>query len=248
MIEGPAMTALSDFIANTNAIEESDALFPALKAFVRPYGIDVASYHILAEHARPVGFDDGFVFHDFPEAWVQRYSEKGYFAYDPIMEAARANSMPFHWFDVRKHLKTTPAQDAYIEDLRAHSGLADGLAVSVFGARQASAYFGLGSFRGPLDLSATDLRMLQFACQQVHDRFVALHGPVSPMLAPTLTGREKEVLRWLVMGKSNGDIAEILGVSSHTVDTLVRRLFVKLGVSNRISAALRAVGSGIIAA
>lgn len=242
------MTALGDFIAQTNAIEDSEALFRAFKAFVAPFGVDVASYHILAEHARPVGFEDGFVFHDFPDDWVARYTEKGFFSYDPIMEAAKNASAPFHWFDVRQHLQTTPEQDAYIEDLRQNTDLKDGIAVPIFGARGTNAYFGLGSFRGVLDLSPTDLRMLQFAAHQVHDRFIALNGPVSRKTAPTLSAREKDVLRWMVMGKSNGEIADILGVSPHTVDTLVRRLFAKMGVTNRISAALMAVGAGIIAA
>jgi LuxR family transcriptional regulator/LuxR family quorum-sensing system transcriptional regulator CciR len=88
--------------------------------------------------------------------------------------------------------------------------------------------------------------MVQFACQQLHNRFIALHGPVSRVAAPALSAREREVLRWVALGKSNGDIAEILGISPHTVDTLVRRLFQKLGVSNRVSAALRAVGAGLV--
>jgi hypothetical protein len=51
----------------------------------------------------------------------------------------------------------------------------------------------------------------------------------------------------LVMGKSNGDSGDILGVSPHTVDTLVRRVFAKLGVTNCNSAALRAVGAFLAA-
>jgi DNA-binding NarL/FixJ family response regulator len=49
--------------------------------------------------------------------------------------------------------------------------------------------------------------------------------------------REAEVLGWLSRGKSNRDIAEILGLSPRTVTKHVEQLFSKLGVENRTSAA-----------
>ena len=50
----------------------------------------------------------------------------------------------------------------------------------------------------------------------------------------------------MARGKSNGVIAEILGISDHTVDTLVRRVFAKLGVGDRISAAIKGIGAGLV--
>jgi len=51
-----------------------------------------------------------------------------------------------------------------------------------------------------------------------------------------LTGREAEVLNWLAGGKSNRDIAEILGMSPRTVNKHLERVYVKLGVENRAAA------------
>jgi DNA-binding NarL/FixJ family response regulator len=45
---------------------------------------------------------------------------------------------------------------------------------------------------------------------------------------------------------SNNYIAERLNISENTVDTMLRRVFAKLGVNNRISAVLRGIGSGLI--
>ncbi|MEX0367477.1 MAG: LuxR C-terminal-related transcriptional regulator [Ruegeria sp.] len=41
-------------------------------------------------------------------------------------------------------------------------------------------------------------------------------------------------------------MADILLLSPHTVDTLVRRIFSKLDVADRTTAAIRGVGAGLI--
>jgi DNA-binding CsgD family transcriptional regulator len=53
-----------------------------------------------------------------------------------------------------------------------------------------------------------------------------------------LTPREREVLRWVAEGKSNGEVAVILGLNAGTVKLHVERILEKLGVDNRVMAAL----------
>lgn len=53
-----------------------------------------------------------------------------------------------------------------------------------------------------------------------------------------LTGREAEVLTWIANGKSNKEIAAILEMSPRTVNKHLDRIFGKLGVENRTSAAV----------
>ncbi|RJE79004.1 DNA-binding response regulator [Paracoccus sp. JM45] len=55
-----------------------------------------------------------------------------------------------------------------------------------------------------------------------------------------LTSREAEVLIWLSQGKANRDIADILTLSTRTVNKHLEQVFQKLGVDNRTSAALMA--------
>jgi DNA-binding NarL/FixJ family response regulator len=52
-----------------------------------------------------------------------------------------------------------------------------------------------------------------------------------------LTMREGEVLSWLAKGKTNRDIAQILGLSPRTVDKHLEQIYAKLGVENRTAAA-----------
>src|SRR5579872_1148382 len=52
-----------------------------------------------------------------------------------------------------------------------------------------------------------------------------------------LTSRESEVLSWISKGKTNRDIAQILGLSPRTIDKHLEQIYAKLGVENRTAAA-----------
>ncbi len=65
------------------------------------------------------------------------------------------------------------------------------------------------------------------------------HVPLSEHLGLTL--REAETLLWVAQGKSNADIARILGNSEKTVKKTLTHIFGKLGLECRTAAALRAV-------
>ncbi len=56
-------------------------------------------------------------------------------------------------------------------------------------------------------------------------------------LAFKLTAREAEVLYWVVQGKTNRDIGDILGTSPRTVHKHLEHVFEKLGVETRTAAA-----------
>ena len=55
----------------------------------------------------------------------------------------------------------------------------------------------------------------------------------------TLTLREKEVLRSLIEGKGNKEIAEILSISTETIKSHIKNIYRKLDVTNRIEAVRR---------
>jgi DNA-binding NarL/FixJ family response regulator len=71
--------------------------------------------------------------------------------------------------------------------------------------------------------------------------FVADFTSAEPLQNLGLTPREAEVLLWIAQGKSNPDIAVIVGAAEGTVRKHVERVLEKLGVENRNTAAMRAV-------
>lgn len=56
----------------------------------------------------------------------------------------------------------------------------------------------------------------------------------------TLTARERDILAGLVRGENNARIAKHLGLSEKTIRNQLSIVFTKLGVSDRVQAALRA--------
>ncbi len=61
-----------------------------------------------------------------------------------------------------------------------------------------------------------------------------------------LTGREIDVLRQLVLGRSNKEIADALSIGDETVKTHVGNVFAKLDVENRSQAVVQALKRGLV--
>ena len=92
---------------------------------------------------------------------------------------------------------------------------------------------------------------LMDAIRSVHAGKTRIPGPVAQRLAermggPSLTGRELEVLKLIVGGRSNKDIGNELSISEATVKTHINSILSKLGVSDRTQAATTALQRGIV--
>jgi DNA-binding NarL/FixJ family response regulator len=76
--------------------------------------------------------------------------------------------------------------------------------------------------------------------QQVKREFKPDFSSAAPLLKLGLTPRAAEALLWLAQGKTNSDIATILGITESTVKKYVQEMFDKLGVETRGAATVRA--------
>jgi DNA-binding NarL/FixJ family response regulator len=61
---------------------------------------------------------------------------------------------------------------------------------------------------------------------------------------PSLSPREREVLRWLADGRGTAEVADLLSVSPETVKTHVKNLMTKLGAHTRVHALAEAIRAG----
>jgi DNA-binding NarL/FixJ family response regulator len=89
-------------------------------------------------------------------------------------------------------------------------------------------------------LQAIHARLLRKE-QQTGNEFRPNFDSYAPLRSLGLTSRVAEVLLWVAQGKTNGDIATILGISESTVKKHLLEIFQKLNVETRSAAALRAI-------
>ena len=92
------------------------------------------------------------------------------------------------------------------------------------------------------DLLSAIASRLQRSAQQATPEFKPDFSSSRPLeTALDLTPRVAETLLWIAQGKTNGDIAVILGISEATVKKHVLEVFSTLGVETRTAAGLRAL-------
>jgi len=81
-------------------------------------------------------------------------------------------------------------------------------------------------------------------------RFAKGPEPAAPSVAASggagLSAREREVLSYIVKGFSYAEIARLLGLSTHTIATHVRRIYGKLEVHSRGEAVYEALATGLV--
>jgi len=235
---------IETFTSRCEAALTPDALWETTVAYFAGQGI----WRIKYLHLPPAG-DAGreatrLRASGFPEDWIRRYAGERLYRVDPMAVFSRQSGAPFFWSDIA-HLKTiSAAERAYLDALE-RADLGEGLGLQVFGPGGRNGFCALGLDPAAPHPTGLQIRAFQWACQLAHLRACALlaaqAGP-----PPHLTDRERDILEWVARGKSNAVVATVLGISPHTVDTYMRRIYEKLGVNDRVSATLRGIGCGLI--
>jgi DNA-binding NarL/FixJ family response regulator len=101
--------------------------------------------------------------------------------------------------------------------------------------------------RAVRDVAAGDAVLDPAVTRQVLAGLGPRPGPArDPAVLAALTAREAAVLAQLALGRSNAEIAAHLEVTSETVKSHVKRLLAKLGLANRVQAAVVAYETGLV--
>lgn len=193
-----------------------------------------------------LGFNENFHISafGFPEAWTDIYYARRYYECDPMARKAQTTVYPFSWQETVDMPDLTERETEYLEAARDFD-IGPGITIPVFGPLGRNGYCGMGF---GTDAPVPDDRMiaeLQMAGQIGHLAYCDLLLRQMPR-EPKLSRREKEILKLIAHGQTNGEIAETLQISANTVHTYVKRCFEKLDVSDRVTAALRGMALGLL--
>lgn len=222
----------------------------ALWGLIGGYFHDTDVERVVYLHLPPIGSPDErsprIRADGYPDELVSRYLVERLYRDNPLLRHAQTSADPVYWDEIADDPTLTPRERDFVAELQDH-GLGCGVGMPVYGRNGRVGHCGLGFRDGVRRLAPEVLRTFQWVCQLGHLRYCdMLQEMLGP--APSLSERESEVLALVARGKSNTLIGEILGISSHTVDAHLRRIYLKLGVFDRISAAVRGIGVGLIRA
>jgi LuxR family transcriptional regulator, quorum-sensing system regulator CciR len=233
-----------DFEAAAERLTRPEDLWQLTVQFARSRRVRRVGYH----HLPPPGAPDAHLLRveneGFAEALLAQYLRARAAGIAVLANHAQNSVAPVYLDELEKKPELTPAERAHLAGYRA-AGVRNGLALPVFGPNGRNGLFAIELEDDMPRLPQQEMHDLRWACQVMHLRYCALLLPTLGKL-PSLSTREQEVLVWVAKGKSNASIATILGISAHTVDAHLRRIYLKLGVFDRISAALRGLGFGLI--
>lgn len=182
-------------------------------------------------------------YRETPKGWNQVYAQRGFAQRNFVTRGARRRTTPFYWSNVVAPESGTPEAQADREmwGVLNDFNLTDGLAVPGHG----PGYVGVISLAwNKFDHGPDTRRAILLASHYVHERMLELTPP--SIVAIRLTPRERDCLAFVAEGKSDWDIAQILGLSQSTVHAHVENAKRRLGVKTRMQAIAKLARAGEI--
>ena len=230
------------FIESLPKYQTSQEVGAAFTSIIAPHGFLMASCG--GSRETPSGRVWDFFFNTWPAELLLGYQKNDYVRHDPMPSMARLTAEPFTWLELLASRKRTQNQIEFNEWVRSF-GVVDGYAVPI---HSPGGDVGLcvSVASHPIEDSQERLA-LHMASLYAYHRCRALGGltEASSVKSP-LTPREIECLKWVLDGKSDTDIGEILGISHTTAHFHIERVKKKLGVRTRTQAAAMVATLGYI--
>jgi len=221
-------------------------LWRLLRRYFRGRGFRGLAYFVVSRGTQGERKGFNIIHRGFPRSVTVAYVDEGYGELDPGPALSLASGSPMRWTQMWRQIEPDAEQQRFLERMRV-AGLGDGYNLPVFGPHGRSGNVAVGHAVSEAALDDAPVDEMHLMAQAAHMRLCQLL-PDRPALEKPLSARELEILGWVARGKSNGVIADILHLSGATVDTYLRRIYDKLNVSDRTSAAVRGVGMGLITA
>lgn len=178
-------------------------------------------YFALLDHASLSGAGAGLLRIDnYPEDWVEELVSRGYAKDDPVHLASRRTNVGFGWCELGSLIKLERRHTKILARSR-RFGLGPGLTVpaNVPGEPSASCSFAV---RAGSEMPAVRLHCAELIGAHAL-RAARRLRPAAARSPPHLSPRELQCLRLVALGKTDWEIARILGLSPHTARQYVKR-------------------------
>lgn len=190
------------------------------------------------------------VVHNYPASWANVYFEDSLHQIDPVLLCAERTFLPFFW-DSPDFIGQLTRGQRQILARAARFGVCHGYTIPLHSPASAKGY-GASCSVVPdsqqiesRSYFAVQLMAMYFYAAALRMKMKASTQPERPGIH--LSQRERECLELAAGGKSDWAIGQILKISEHTVHRHIESAKVRLGVSTRVQAIMRAVENREIA-
>lgn len=231
------------FVSDVGRVETEGELAGVLSDIVRELGF---RFFALAHHTDVRRTSEAIRLHNYPEGWAEWFDQQQLGSTDPVHRASHLTSVGFAWSRLPDMIALT-AKDIEVLAAARSIGIGDGFTVPahVPGEIHGSCSFAIEAGK---TLPGDHLPLLQlvgaFAFEAAR-RVRRVRDPWTP--APRLTDRQRECVVWAARGKTDWEIAKILGLSHETVIQHLKQARERYGVAKRTVLAVHALFDGTIA-
>ena len=158
---------------------------------------------------------------NYPQGWEAELNARGLVGHDPVHLASVRSNTGFAWADLPRLTRLGPLQREILER-SARFGIGAGFTVpvNVPGEPSGSCSFALRPGR---ELPAERLLCAETVGAHAFRAARRIEGHMLPGRPPHLSRRERQCLRLVARGKTDWEIAAILGLSVETVRQYVKR-------------------------
>ncbi|HKC03244.1 MAG TPA: LuxR family transcriptional regulator [Sphingomicrobium sp.] len=183
--------------------------------------------------------------HNYPLQWVEYFDEQKLGLSDPVHRASNLTSVGFAWSKLPQMIHLTP-RDRLVLEKAGRNGIGDGFTVPahVPGESNGSCSFATRTGQPVIEDHLPIAQLVgAFAFEAARQVWRMRAGP-SP--APQLTDRQRDCVVWAARGKSDWEIAQILGISHETVIQHLKQARERYGVTKRTMLAVSTLFDGTI--
>lgn len=178
--------------------------------------------------------------------WQKHYAQRGYVDIDPIVRSGLGGILPIDWIKIDRN---EPVVRRFFGEAQELDVGAQGISIPIRGRHGEFALFTVTanvSLREWERMRRDLLRELMIVAWNFHATVLGVSGAENGGASIHLPLREASCLRWKALGKKDDEIAQILGISPHTVRFHLESARARLGTTNTTHTVARALTLGLI--
>lgn len=187
-------------------------------------------------------FSEAILASRVPSPWLDLYLTGGFAEVDPSIRHCRQTVQPFHWDAAPFDPEREPRAREVVERAREFR-LSKGLLVPIPSPLGCVGDVWIGGYH--FDLPEAAIPAIHMIALYGFGSMHRLLAPAS-LAAVELSEREREILRWVAVGKSAKEIGRLLDRSHRTIEWHLQAVVAKLGAANRAQAVMIALRNGLI--